>query len=92
MVATLGTGEDEQYVDALEGVWDGFDAVLAVRVGANIDPLNADELAARAIDSDGRSEVERGPSRAGMAGPREVSGNAELIEPQGANSRSKEWR
>lgn len=42
---------DKVYVDAHEGLCAAFDVVLAVRIGANVDPLNASELAARAIRS-----------------------------------------
>lgn len=40
---------DKVFVDALEGVHEDFDVVLVVRIPPNIEPLNADELAERAI-------------------------------------------
>jgi hypothetical protein len=40
---------DKVFVDALEGVHEEFDVVLVVRIPPNIEPLNADELAERAI-------------------------------------------
>jgi hypothetical protein len=40
---------DKVFVDAHEGVHDDFDVVLVVRIPPNIEPLNGDELAERAI-------------------------------------------
>lgn len=42
---------DKVFVDAHEALHDEFDVVLVVRVRPNIEPLNGDELAQRAIDS-----------------------------------------
>jgi hypothetical protein len=42
---------DKVFVDALVGLHGTFDAVLVVRIPPNIEPLNADELAQRAIAS-----------------------------------------
>ena len=42
---------DKVFVDAHEGLHDEFEVVLVVRIPPNIEPLNGDELAARAIQS-----------------------------------------
>jgi hypothetical protein len=42
---------DKVFVDAHEGLYDEFDVVLVVRIRPNIEPLNGDELARRAIQS-----------------------------------------
>lgn len=47
---------DKVFVDAHEGLYDQFDVVLAVRIQPNIEPLNGDELARRAIQS-ARTEI-----------------------------------
>jgi hypothetical protein len=44
---------DKVFVDAHEGFHEDFDIVLVVRIPPNIEPLNGDELAARAIRSAG---------------------------------------
>jgi cation transport regulator ChaC len=42
---------DKVFVDAHEDTYDEFDIVLVVRIRPNIEPLNGDELAQRAIQS-----------------------------------------
>jgi hypothetical protein len=42
---------DKVFVDVHEGLHDEFDVVLVVRIRPNIEPLNGDELARRAIQS-----------------------------------------
>lgn len=42
---------DKVFVDAHEGLYDQFDVVLVVRTRPNIEPLNGDKLATRAIQS-----------------------------------------